>query len=144
MARDNPSDEFFGQLAEQYSIEPVSSSNRGKVPPIRKFGGQPSIEREVFGLKTGELSGIVATGDKYIVLRCQGFTDPIVKDMAAVKSELMRDLQDKKLSVAMAEKFDDLKDSAEIDNFLEARKKLQPEAESRVRQTSAERPVQRK
>ncbi|MGB7347699.1 MAG: peptidylprolyl isomerase [Pirellulaceae bacterium] len=124
MARDNDSEEFFGQLAEQYSIEPVSSSNRGKVPPIRKFGGQPAIEREVFGLKPGDLSGIVATGDKYIVLRCQGFTEPIVKDMAAVQSELVRDIREKKLALAMAEKFDELKGSAEIDNFFEAAKEL--------------------
>ena len=80
MARDNPTDQFFGKLAEQYSVEPVSSSNQGKVPPIRKYGGQPAIEREAFGLKPGELSGIVATGGKYIIMRCQGFTEPIVTD----------------------------------------------------------------
>ncbi|QDT11498.1 peptidylprolyl isomerase [Stieleria marina] len=134
MARDNPTEEFFGQLAEQYSIEPVSSSNRGKVPPVRKFGGQPAIEREVFGLNAGDLSGIVATGDKYIVMRCQGRTEPVVKDMAAVQSELVRDLREKKLSLAMAEKFDSLKARAEIDNFLEAAKNLQPEATPRVAQ----------
>ena len=80
MARDNPTDEFFGRLAEQYSVEPVSSSNLGKVPPIRKFGGQPAIEMEAFGLKPGELSGIIATGGKYLILRCQGFTKPVVTD----------------------------------------------------------------
>ena len=124
MARDNPSEEFFGQLAEQYSIEPVSASNRGKVPPIRKYGGQPSIEREVFRLKAGDLSGIVATGDKYIVMRCQGHTDPIVKEMAAVKTELERDLRDKKMALAMANEFDRLKDSAQIDNFMAASKEM--------------------
>ena len=85
MARDNPTDEFFGSLAEQYSIEPVSASNRGKVPPIRKHGGQPAIETEAFRLKPGELSGIIVTGDKHILLRCQGFTEPIVKDSEAVR-----------------------------------------------------------
>jgi len=138
MARDNPTDEFFGQLAEQYSIEPVSSSNRGKVPPIRKYGGQPAIEREVFGLKAGDLSGIVATGDKYIILRCQGLTKPIVSDMAAVQSELARDIREKKMAVAMAEKFDDLKSGAEIDNFLEAEKQLQPVETPRVANTRSQ------
>ena len=51
MARDNPTEEFFGRLTEQYSVEPVSSSNLGKVPPIRKHGGQPAIEKEAFRLK---------------------------------------------------------------------------------------------
>ncbi len=124
MARDNPTESFFSQLAEQYSIEPVSASNMGKVPPIRKFGGQPAIEREAFALKPGEMSGIIAAGDKYIILRCQGFTDPLVKDMAAVKDELIRDLKEKKLAIAMAAEFDRLKETAEIDNFFEAAKQI--------------------
>ena len=124
MARDNPTEKFFGQLAQQYSIEPVSASNSGKVPPIRKYGGQPAIEREVFGLKAGELSGIVATGDKYIVMRCLGQTDPVVQEIAAVKSELVRDLREKKMAIAMASEFDKLKEDAEIDNFVAASKEI--------------------
>nr|WP_236621249.1 peptidylprolyl isomerase [Rhodopirellula sallentina] len=118
LARDNPTDAFFGQLAEQYSIEPTSSSNFGKVPPIRQFGGQASIEKEAFSMKPGELSGIIATGDKYIILRCQGFTEPVVDDMSVVRDELERDLREKKLNIAMGLKFDQLKETAEIDNFF--------------------------
>ncbi|TWT92161.1 peptidylprolyl isomerase [Neorhodopirellula pilleata] len=124
MARDNPTDAFFGQLAEQYSIEPTSSSNFGKVPPIRQYGGQPAIEKEAFAMKPGELSGIIATGDKYIMLRCQGFTEPIVSDFEAVRSELERDLIEKKTNLAMSVKFDQLKQSAEIDNFFAASKEM--------------------
>lgn len=122
MCRDNSTEAFFGQLAEQYSIEPTSSSNFGKVPPIRQFGGQPAIEREAFAMKPGELSGIIATGDKYIILRCQGFTEPIVSDFEAVRSELERDLMEKKVNLAMSIKFDELKQNAEIDNFFAANK----------------------
>ncbi|MCO8120957.1 peptidylprolyl isomerase [Stieleria sp. TO1_6] len=124
MARDNPSEEFFGRLAEQYSIEPVSASNSGKVPPIRKYSGQPTIEREAFALEPGGLSGIIATGDKYILLKCQGRTEPVVSDINVVKNELVRDLTDKKFSAEMAAEFDRLKDSAEIDNFLVAVKEI--------------------
>jgi hypothetical protein len=120
MARDNPTDEFFGKLAEQYSIEPVSSSNLGKVPPIRKHGGQPAVEKEAFALKPGELSGIISTGGKYLILRCQGFTEPVVSDPAAVRNELLRDLTETKTNRAMADRFDKIKTAAEIDNFLEA------------------------
>ncbi|MGD9636678.1 MAG: peptidylprolyl isomerase, partial [Pirellulales bacterium] len=38
-ARQNPTIEFFSDLAEQYSIEPQSKALRGEVPPIRKNGG---------------------------------------------------------------------------------------------------------
>ena len=124
MARDNPTDEFFGTLAEQYSIEPVSASNRGKVPPIRKHGGQPAIEREAFQLKPGDLSGIVVTGDKHIILRCQGYTEPIVTDFEAVRGELVRDLTEKKTNLAMVQYFEQLKGSSEIDNFLAAEKQM--------------------
>lgn len=118
MARNNPTDQFFGELANQYSIEPSSRSNFGQVPPLRRHSGQPLMEKEAFRLKAGELSGIVAMGDKYIILRCTGRTQPIVKDFNAVKDELFRDIQEKKLRLAMAKQFDQLKESSQIDNFL--------------------------
>lgn len=120
MARDNPTDAFFGGLAEQYSVEPVSSSNQGKVPPIRRHGGQPAVEKEAFSLKPGELSGIISTGGKYLVLRCQGYTEPVVSDPGVVQAELLRDLSDRKTKQAMAAHFEQMVGDAEIDNFLEA------------------------
>ena len=119
LARANPTDEYFGQLAEQYSAEPVSQSNLGKVPPIRRHGGQPAVEDEAFRLKPGELSGIVATGDRYIILRCQGRTKPIVSEMdAEVKQQLVNDITEKKTRIAMAEEFDRLKTTSRIHNYL--------------------------
>ncbi len=118
MARNNPTDQFFGELAHQYSIEPASRSNFGKVPPIRKHGGQPLVEREAFKLKPGELSGIIAIGDQFVILRCLGRTQPVVTDFNLVKNELYAELQEKKLRIAMAEEFDRLRESAQIDNFL--------------------------
>ena len=131
MARDNPTDDFFGKLAEQYSVEPVSASNQGKVPPIRKFGGQPAIEKEAFALKPGELSGIVATGGKYLILRCQGFTEPVVTDPEAVREELVRDLSETKLNRAMSDRFEKLRESAEIDNYLSASTSTSPQVTTR-------------
>ncbi|TWU60514.1 Foldase protein PrsA 2 precursor [Rubripirellula tenax] len=131
MARDNATDDFFGRLASQYSVEPVSSSNMGKVPPIRKHGGQPAVEKEAFSLKPGQLSGIIATGGKYIILRCQGFTEPVVTDPTAVQSELVRDLKEKKLRRLMADRIENLRTKAEIDNFLTAANEAPRVAEAR-------------
>lgn len=136
MARDNPTDHFFGELAQQYSVEPVSSSNMGKVPPIRKHSGQPAIEREAFAMKPGDLSGIVVTGDKYIVMRCQGYTTPIVQQMEDVRSELVRDLTETKTNVAMNIKFEELKTNAEIDNFFVAAKEIPKIAKRRTGSTN--------
>ena len=133
MARDNPTEDFFGGLAEQYSIEPISASNRGKVPPIAKFSGQPAIEKEVFKMKPGELSGIIVTGGKYMVLRLDGFTEPVVTDPSAVQTELTRDLTEKKMRIAMAKAAKAMRESAEIDNFLEADKKAATKIATRIK-----------
>ncbi len=117
-ARNNPTDQFFGELAHQYSIEPTSKANFGKVPPIRLHGGQPTVEEEAFRLSVGELSGIIAVGDKYVILRCLGRTKPVVTDFELVKGELHKDIHEKKVRIAMAKEFDRLKETAQIDNLL--------------------------
>ena len=77
MARNNNTEPMFTELAQQYSVEPSSRSNGGKVPPIRRFGGSPVIEDEAFKLRAGELSGILAVDGQYIILRCLGRTKPV-------------------------------------------------------------------
>ena len=111
-------EEGFGQLAAQYSIDPVSRGNDGRVPPIRMHGGQPVIEKEAFKLKAGELSSIVAIEDKFIIMRCIGRTRPVVQKYEDVKEELFADIHEKKLRVAMASEFERLKETAQVDNFL--------------------------
>ncbi len=118
MARSNPTDQFFSELAEQYSIEPSSKANSGHVPPIRKHGGQPVLEREAFRLKPGELSSILNIEKTSIIMRCIGRTKPVVTDFNAVRDEIFKDIHEKKIRVAMAKEFDRLKEAAQVDNFL--------------------------
>jgi hypothetical protein len=91
---------------------------RGEVPPIKKFGGQPELEKEAFSLKPGELSGVIQAGDKYIILRCEGYTTPTKVDFASVRREIHEDLYEKKLRMAMADQFEELREAATIDNYL--------------------------
>jgi len=135
MARDNPTDEFFGQLAGQYSVEPVSASNFGKVPPIRKHNGQGALEKEAYRLKPGELSGIIASGGQYILLRCQGFTQPVVTNPEDVRDELVSDLTRQMTRKAMIARMDQLVKSSEIDNFFAPVK--QASAQQAVRPSQA-------
>ena len=118
MARNNPTDQFFGELAHQYSIEPVSKANFGKVDPIPRHGGHRLLEQEAFRLKPGELSGVISIADKHIIIRCLGRTKPIVDNIAAVRNELYKDLYERKLRMAMVEELDRVKQTAQIDNFL--------------------------
>ncbi len=117
-ARKNNTSENFGDLAAQYSIEPGSNALRGEVPPIRKWGGQPVLEDEAFALKPGELSGVIQVGDKYIILRCEGFTPAVDVKYADVREEISKDLYEKKLRLKMAQYFDKLQESATIHNYL--------------------------
>jgi parvulin-like peptidyl-prolyl isomerase len=118
LARNNPTDAFFGELAQQYSIEPSSRANGGKIPPIRRYGGSPVIEEAAFKLQQGELSGIIAIEKQFIILRCLGRTRQVQPDFNAVKSNLQKDIEEKKLRVAMTQEFDRLREAAQVDNFL--------------------------
>jgi hypothetical protein len=118
MAKNNLNEKYFGQLANQYSIEPLSKNNFGEVPPVQMHGGRPQLETEAFALQAGELSKIVQAGEHWIILYCKGRTTPRVTDFEAVKEELHKNLFEKKLEIAMAEEYQKLQKTSQIDNFL--------------------------
>lgn len=117
-ARENPTIEFFGKLAEQLSVEPASKSNAGRVPPIQQCGGQPELEKEAFSLQPGELSGIIQVQDKFVVLFLERFTDPIKVSREDVRDLIVEDIHEKKLRFEMGREFDRIKENSNIDNFL--------------------------
>jgi parvulin-like peptidyl-prolyl isomerase len=113
-------EEFFGDLAETYSIERSSKALRGKIPPIRLNGGQPNLEQEAFALKPGAISSVIQLDDNlYTILYCLGFTKPIEVKFEEVKKDIYEDVYDKKLRLAMADYYERLKDMTTVDNFLE-------------------------
>jgi parvulin-like peptidyl-prolyl isomerase len=118
MASNNPQAEFFGQLANQYSVEPASKANFGEVPPIQKHGGRPELEEEAFSLQAGEISKVVQVGDNWIIMYCLGRTQPRVTDFDAVRDELDANIREKKLRLAMGKRFQAMREDAQIDNFL--------------------------
>lgn len=119
LAKNNSSAQFFGQLAHEYSIEPVSRANFGEVPPIGRYGGQPLLEEEAFSLSADNpLSSILAVADKFVILRYVGRTEPKVQQLEDVRDELVKDIREKKLRAAMGQKFDELRAAAQIDNLL--------------------------
>lgn len=118
MARQRPTAQYFGDLAEEYSIEANSRALRGEVPPIQRFGAQPQLEEEAFKLKPGELSGVIQVGDKCVILFCEGFTRPIDVKFDEVKQLIYEDVHEKKLRATMAREFARLQEEARIDNFL--------------------------
>ncbi len=118
MAMANKTADYFGKLANQYSTETASKENFGHVPPIQRHGGRKKLEAEAFRLVPGEISEVVQVGEKYVVIMCQGQTTPRITEIDAVREQLHRDIYEKKIRIAMAERLDALKANAQIDNFL--------------------------
>ena len=124
LARNNPSEQFFGELAHQYSVEPSSKSNFGKVPPLRSHGGQPNLEKAAFDLKPGDISGIIEINGQFVILKSQGRTTPVVLDFNAVKGELYKDILEKKQRIAMDRHLSTMVADAQISNFLTNKQRL--------------------
>lgn len=118
LARQQPTPEFIGDLAEKYSADPASRALRGEVPPIQRYGGQPTLEREAFALKPGEVSGIVQVADRFMILFLEGYTAPMKVTLDEVKQDLKDDIHEKKQRIEMTRFFTYLREGASIDNFL--------------------------
>ncbi len=144
-ARRNPTPEFFGDLAAEYSVEPSSKALRGEVPPLGRHGGQPQLEEVAFQLQDGQLSGIIQVGDKFVVLRCEGRTERLDVDEQTVRDILYRDIFEKKLRIAMGQKFEEINAQARVDNYLagtsHAPDKAKGNAQQPVREDTAVRPT---
>lgn len=116
-AKANPDN--FERLAQDRSVEPNSRSLGGKVPPIRKHVGNPQLVAAAFKLRPGEISPIVQLGTKFVILKGEGFTEPVVKSMTPeIRTELLKTLNEEKAQEAVAKVFSELKEKARVDNYL--------------------------
>ncbi|NOY41495.1 MAG: peptidylprolyl isomerase [Planctomycetes bacterium] len=144
-ARRNQSVEYFGDLAAEYSIEPTSKALRGEVPPIGRYSGQPRLEEVAYALQPGQLSGIVQTGDKFIILRCEGRTEQIDLHQSDVREILNRDIYEKKMRLAMNEKFEQIREHSRVDNYLAGTSRVPSKRKeagrAAIRQDTAVRPT---
>ena len=116
-AHQNPDD--FGRLARQYSIEPTSRALDGSIPPIRKYAGSEEIWKRAFQMKPNEVSGVIEAGPgRYVILLCEGFTEPVVTDINEVRDLIVENIREEKRQEAVAKVFERLKEEVRVDNFL--------------------------
>ncbi len=135
----NPGD--FDKLAKEHSNDPNSRPLGGVVPPIRKHAGLSQIEEEAFKLKPGEISSVIQIGkNRHVIMKCEGFTKPVVADVKDVWTELHSTLIEEKTQLAVAEVFQKLEQDAEVINFLTRKSTVRKTAAQlspgNVRQTS--------
>jgi len=116
-ANRNPDD--FEKVAQKYSIDPNSRALGGQVPPIPRYTGNDNLEKAAFKLKEGELSGVVeiATG-RWVILKCEGRTEPVVTDIETVRNSLVDQLTEAKTQQAIGKVFEKIKEQTRVDNYL--------------------------
>ncbi len=111
--------ENFDQLAMKYSADPNSRPLGGTVPPIRKHGGHAAIEEAAFKTPDGQISSIINVGEnRYVILKSEGLTSPVVPDIQDVWDELRKTLVEEKTQEAVAAVFEGIKNHAEVINYL--------------------------
>lgn len=113
----NPDD--FDKVAREFSADPNTRPLGGVIPPIRKNGGNKQVEDQAFRLKEGEISPVIQIAEnRYVILKCEGFTDPVVKDIREVWNDLYNQQVEEKTQLAVAKVFEGIKEQSRIDNYL--------------------------
>lgn len=115
----NPDD--FDRLAREYSADPNTRPLGGVIPPIRRHGDNKQIEEQAFRLKVGEISPVIQLPDvenRYVILKCEGFTEPVVTDIKDVWEDLYAQLVEERVQQSVAKIFTEIKDQARVDNYL--------------------------
>jgi len=115
----NPDD--FDRLAREYSADPNTRPLGGVIPPIRRHGDNKQVEEQAFRMKVGEISPVIQLPDvenRYIILKCEGFTEPVVTDIKDVWNDLYAQLVEERTQQSVAKIFTTIKDQARVDNYL--------------------------
>ncbi|TWT57996.1 Foldase protein PrsA 2 precursor [Thalassoglobus neptunius] len=131
----------FDRLAMEYSSDPNSRPLGGSIPPIRKHGVEKVVEEAAFKLQPGEISGVIQVAQsRYVILKCEGHTEPVVTDIREVWNDLFKQLKEEKTQIAVAKVFEKIKKDARVDNFL-TRTTTGPRPTQPIRQVSGSAPA---
>ncbi|MBL9122380.1 MAG: peptidylprolyl isomerase, partial [Planctomycetaceae bacterium] len=107
--------ELFGELAMEHSCDASSAAAKGLIQPIRKHLGIAEIEQAAFALEDGQISEIIAVGDQFVFLKCEGRFPARDVPLASVEKLLRDSIRDRKLRTAADDVFRQLQDSAQLD-----------------------------
>ncbi len=123
-AKENrPLEEVFGDLAAKYSAEPGSRQMRGRIAPIVKNGGMPTLEEEAFALKPGELSGVIQIDrNSFVILYCQEIIPAQEVSFEDARETLETSVRQKKEFLAARQYITDLYKRSTVTNFLTGQK----------------------
>lgn len=117
-AKRNPAE--FERFAQEHSVDRISASQGGLIPPIRRFSGNAQLEEAAFKLRDGEISPIIQVGfnERWVILKCEGRTKQVVTDIREVEEVLYEQILEEKVQESVAKVFEQLKNRSRVDNFL--------------------------
>lgn len=109
----------FEKLAEEFSVDSSSRALGGSIPPIPMYSGNDTLEKAAFKLKEGEISGLIElqTG-RYAILKSEGKTEQVVKDISEVRDQLYEELFEAKTQQSVAKIFEQIKKEVPVDNYI--------------------------
>ncbi len=148
-ARKQPTE--FASLAQEHSVEPNSKALGGAVPPIRRYtGAHEKVREAAFAMRTpGEISPVIQVGlSSFVIMKFDGFTEKVEHDLKDVQPKLYEELQEQETQRLVAETFQNLRNTAQIQNILTGESTTQANPVARaneangVRQTGYSRPAQ--
>src|SRR5262249_39146410 len=100
----------------KYSCDPPSASIEGRIMPIRRHMGDPNLEAVAFQLKDGEISQLVKVHDQFVLIYCEGHTEPSPIKLDAVRDQLTEFVRETKLRNVAADVFKDLQSKSQVVN----------------------------
>lgn len=117
-ARRNPED--FERMARDLSVEPNSRALGGIVPPIRQHtGAEPELRKAAFAMQEpGEISAIVQSGSRYVIMKFEGRTEPVEHKTEDVRAQLHAELEQREVARLLGETFEKIHSGAKVDNYL--------------------------
>ena len=107
--RKNPAD--FAAIAKTQSQDPGSAQNGGDLGAVERGSLVKSVEDAIYGLKEGEVSGIVPSEFGFHIIKLTALTPTTQKSLEAAKAEIAAELSKSKLSKKyseLAEQFNDI------------------------------------
>lgn len=114
----NPDD--FERIAREKSSDANTRALGGVVPPIRRHGGNTNLEEAAFKLRVGEISSVlqVPNSEQWVIIKCEGRTEPVVTDVRDVWEDLLAQLKEEKVQKDVARVFQDIETKSRVDNYL--------------------------
>jgi peptidyl-prolyl cis-trans isomerase D len=106
--RKNPAD--FAAIAKTQSQDPGSAPQGGDLGTIERDGMVKSVEDAIYGMKEGEVSGIVPSEFGYHIIKVTSVKPQTQKSLAEAKDEIALEVKKSKLSKKyseLAEQFND-------------------------------------